>query len=239
MENFKNIKGIIFDYGGTIDSRGNHWSHVIEKAYRDAGFNLDNERFRDAYVVGERTLGKERIILPMDNFLTLLNKKIRIQMQRLIELGELSPEVLGDGSVSRVACLCYEAARECVEEARPTLEALAGKYPLVLVSNFYGNVEEVLRDFDIRRYFNGVIESAVVGVRKPDSRIFRLGVVALGMEPEDVLVVGDSYRKDILPAREIGCKTAWLKGKEWTPDEDLITDDAQIKALDDIVNALA
>ena len=27
------IKGIIFDYGGTIDSRGDHWSEVIWKAY--------------------------------------------------------------------------------------------------------------------------------------------------------------------------------------------------------------
>lgn len=240
MENFdkKNIKGIIFDYGGTIDSRGNHWSHVILKAYRDAGFNLDNDNFRDAYVVGERTLGKERIILPMDNFLTLLNKKIRIEMSRLIELGELSADVLADGSVAKVACLCYEAARGCIEEARPVLERLSAEYPLMLVSNFYGNVEEVLRDFDLRKYFKGVIESAVVGIRKPDPTIFRLGVVALGLDPEEVLVVGDSYKKDILPSREIGCRTAWLKGKGWTPDEDAVTDSAQIGSLSEIEKAL-
>ena len=33
----KDVKGIIFDYGGTIDSRGDHWSEVIWRAYMQAG----------------------------------------------------------------------------------------------------------------------------------------------------------------------------------------------------------
>jgi putative hydrolase of the HAD superfamily len=111
------------------------------------------------------------------------------------------------------------------------LATLAERYPMQLVSNFYGNVDEVLRDFDIRRYFNGIIESAVVGVRKPDARIFLLGCVALGLQPEEVLVVGDSLKKDILPARSIGCQTAWIKGRGWTADEDAATDPAQIPNL--------
>ena len=122
-------------------------------------------------------------------------------------------------------------AASSVNAARPVLEKLSARYPMVLVSNFYGNVEEVLRDFNIRQYFNGIIESAVVGVRKPDARIFMLGVVALGLEPEQVLVVGDSLRKDILPARSIGCQTAWIKGRGWTPEEDAAEDSALIPAL--------
>jgi len=236
MENIdrQQIKGIIFDYGGTIDSRGNHWSHIIEKAYSDAGLSIDHDKFRDAYIIGERTLGRERIILPMDNFLTLLEKKIKIQIARLTELGELDASALSDGTSDRVAHLCYEAARECVNESAQTIEALYQKYPLVLVSNFYGNIEEVLRDFGIRRFFRGIIESAVVGIRKPDPRIFLLGTTVLGLKPEEVLVIGDSLNKDILPAREIGCKTAWLKGKGWTDEEDSITDPAQINGLKEI-----
>ncbi|MGN1252333.1 MAG: HAD family hydrolase, partial [Muribaculaceae bacterium] len=81
------------------------------------------------------------------------------------------------------------------------------------------------------RYFKGVIESAVVGVRKPDPAIFMLGVVALGLKPEEVLVVGDSLRKDILPARSIGCHTAWIKGRGWDAAEDAAADPAQIPGL--------
>ena len=63
----------------------------------------------------------------------------------------------------------------------PVLKELSEKYPLVLVSNFYGNVETVLKDFGIDTYFKEIIESAVVGVSKPDPKIFSLGVEALGL----------------------------------------------------------
>ena len=40
------------------------------------------------------------------------------------------------------------------------------------------------------------------------------------LAPEEVLVVGDSLRKDIEPAESLGCQVLWLKGKGWTDDED-------------------
>jgi putative hydrolase of the HAD superfamily len=227
---FSNIKGIIFDYGGTIDTRGDHWSHVIDAGWHNAGIDVDVETFRTCYVHAERELARERYILPGDNFYVLLLKKMRIELQRLSEFGAISVDEIETKAV-QIAQYCYDFARTCVEEARPVLAQLAEKYPLQLVSNFYGNVDEVLRDFNIRQYFNGVIESAVVGVRKPDARIFMLGCVALGLKPEEVLVVGDSLKKDILPARSIGCQTAWIKGRGWTADEDAATDPAQISGL--------
>lgn len=46
------------------------------------------------------------------------------------------------------------------------LDTLQPKYKLVLVSNFYGNIETILKDFRLE-YFEQIVESAVVGVRKP------------------------------------------------------------------------
>lgn len=235
LTNLPGIKGIIFDYGGTIDSRGVHWSEVIWDGYRDAGIDVDKADFRDAYVYAERELARTRHILPHHNFLDLLRIKMRIELDRLAESGKMAPD--SDGALAEaVAQYCYRAARGCVEEARPVIEELYARYPLVLVSNFYGNVEAVLADFDLRRYFGAIIESAVVGVRKPDPAIFRLGVEALGLAPEEVLVVGDSLRKDILPAESLGCRTAWLKGKGWTADEDAATHPSVIKNLGDLLN---
>lgn len=224
------IKGIIFDYGGTIDSHADHWSHIIYDGWKAAGLNIDKDVFREAYVYAERELARVRHILPGDNFLDLLRKKMRIELGWLAQRGLLEEKNIAPLSEA-IAQYCYRQARRSIEDARPVLEALASRYPMVLVSNFYGNVDEVLRDFDLRKYFNGVIESAVVGVRKPDPRIFMLGVVALGLEPSQVLVVGDSLKKDILPARSIGCHTAWIKGRGWTPDEDAATDPSQIASL--------
>lgn len=233
----ENIKGIIFDYGGTIDSRGDHWSEIIYEGYIRAGLEIDKTTFRDAYVYAERELARVRHILPGDNFKVLMQKKVAIELGWLVNEGYIAADRASE-LIDPIALYCYDHARECIKQARPVLESLAERYPMVLVSNFYGNVDEVLRDFDLRRYFRGVIESAVVGVRKPDPRIFRLGVVALGLEPAQVLVVGDSLRKDILPAETIGCPTAWIKGKGWTPEEDAATHPSQIAGLRSLLDIL-
>ena len=76
----------------------------------------------------------------------------------------------------------------------------------------------VLQEFGLDGLFSQIIESAVVGVRKPDPRIFTLGVEALGLNPSEVIVVGDSIDKDIIPATKAGCQTVWFKGEGWTDD---------------------
>lgn len=229
------IKGIIFDYGGTIDSRGVHWSEVIWRGYNACGVHVTKEDFREAYVYAERELARTRHILPHHNFHDLLAIKMQIELRHLADRGLLTAEQAEENAMP-VADFCYSEARACVEEARPVLEKLSAVYPMVLVSNFYGNVETVLADFDLDRYFRAVIESAVVGVRKPDPRIFELGVEALGLKPQEVLVVGDSYSKDIVPAESIGCRTAWLKGKGWTEAEDAVTHPSIIKNLSEIID---
>lgn len=234
MENIDNIKGIIFDYGGTIDSRGVHWSEVIWDGYQAAGVPVDKPTFREAYVFAERELARTRHILPHHTFADLLLIKMRIELQWLADQSNL-PADAAELWAKPVADYCYDAAKNSIADARPVLDALHERYPMVLVSNFYGNVESVLEDFDLRRYFRSIIESAVVGVRKPDPQIFRLGVDALGLRPEEVLVVGDSYKKDIVPAESLGCHVAWLKGKGWTADEDAQMHPSIIASLSELL----
>lgn len=61
--------------------------------------------------------------------------------------------------------------------------------------------------------------TSLIRHRKPDLQIFRLAVKALDVKAENVVVIGDSYSKDILPAHEIGCHTIWLKGEGWVTEE--------------------
>lgn len=229
-----NIKGVIFDYGGTIDSRGVHWSEVIWDGYKEAGVDVEKDEFRGCYVYAERELARVRHILPEHNFYDLLLIKMQIELGYLVERGLVETGAVHDYA-RRIAQYCYDRARSSVEDARPVLEALYAKYPMVLVSNFYGNVESVLKDFDLLKYFKQIVESAVVGVRKPDPKIFQLGVDALGLKADEVLVVGDSYKKDIVPAESIGCKVLWIKGKGWTDEEDAQMHPNIIKNLSEII----
>lgn len=235
--NTQDIKGIIFDYGGTLDSGGDHWSWIIDGAYRKAGVMIETDAFRSAYVYAERELARVRHILPHHDFADLMGIKIKVELQWLAE-NSLFPADKVEEKAREIAGYCVESARSYVESAKPVLERLHAKYPMVLVSNFYGNIKSVLQQFGIENYFIKVIESAVVGIRKPDPMIFMLGVNALEADPSEVLVVGDSLNKDILPAESIGCKTAWLKGRGWTPEEDEKEHPSRIGSLRDLLPML-
>lgn len=228
------IKGIIFDYGGTLDTGGDHWSHVIRDGWNKAGVAADDALFREAYVYGEQELERTEHILPQHNFYDVLEIKMEIELQYLAGIGHFPPAHVQE-KAKEIAQYCYEVAKANVAKSKEVLQALAKKYPLVLVSNFYGNIESVLKDFGIYECFKTVVESARVGVRKPDSAIFELGVKALGLKPEEVLVVGDSVKNDINPAKQIGCQTLLLEGKGWdnTP---VAHDSVAIKKLDEVLS---
>ena len=249
------IKGIIFDYGGTLDTRGDHWSEVLWQGYEhfgigvaadeevEPGVSIHKQAFRDAYVYGERALAVNPIVTPDFHFEDILREKLILELnflagKELLETGKDDAEKqaklgndsdasseslllsLSDSEIHQIAVdmAHYINAKtlDLLQENKQVLEHLkqAG-YPMVLVSNFYGNINQVLKDAGIDGYFKEVIESAVVGVRKPNPAIFALGVCALDLPASQVLVVGDTYSKDIMPAYKLGCCTLWIKGLQW------------------------
>ena len=223
------IKGVIFDYGGTIDTNGDHWAEVIWEQYLAAETNISKELFREAYVHGERTLAKMPIIEPCDTFKILLEKKIEIQAEYLREKGY----PLSDAQKERISADCYQRVLSTLDTTRNVVSTLSKRYPMVLVTNFYGNMPVVLNEFCLDGYFKEIVESSVVGLRKPDPALFALGVEALGLPAEEILVIGDSYRKDIHPSSTLGCKTVWLKNICWE-EEPIIEGHAPTAIIDDI-----
>ena len=252
------IKGIIFDYGGTLDTRGDHWSEVLWQGYEhfgigvaddeevEPGVSIHKQAFRDAYVYGERALAVNPIVTPDFHFEDILREKLILELnflagKELLETGKDDSEKqaklgnpgkdsdasseslflsLSDSEIHQIAedMARYINAKTLalLKENKLVLEHLKQKgYPMVLVSNFYGNINQVLKDAGIDGYFEDVIESAVVGVRKPNPAIFALGVCALDLPASQVLVVGDTYGKDIIPAHKLGCHTLWIKGLLW------------------------
>ena len=96
--------------------------------------------------------------------------------------------------------------------AAGALRQLAGAgYRIAIVSNtMHGEIEAVLRATELCSVDSevapvvAVIDSHVVGWRKPDRRIFEVALETLGMEPRDCIHVGDSLRDDVLGASEVG-----------------------------------
>lgn len=195
------IKGILIDFGGTIDSDGIHWFDQFRDAYALVA-SVPESLLWDAYVHTERTLGRNPIIGPDYTFCKTLQTKIALQTEYLQLHG------ITITAQDTILDTCYnKVVKHISTVSKPVLERLSVQYPMVLVTNFYGNIHTVLKEFGLDHLFKDVIESAVVGVRKPDPQIFRLGVAALGLEPQETVMIGDSPDKDILPAQSIGCHT--------------------------------
>ena len=90
---------------------------------------------------------------------------------------------------------------------------------LGVVSNSEGRVEQALEAAGLRDYFDVVVDSGVIGIEKPDPRIFQAALQALRVAPEEALYVGDLYEVDFVGAQSAGIE-AVLVGT--TSIEDLV-----------------
>jgi HAD superfamily hydrolase (TIGR01509 family) len=99
-----------------------------------------------------------------------------------------------------------------VPEALPSaLDALRDSgVRVALVSNSEGMLDRLFVELGIRERFDLLLDSGIVGVEKPDPRIFRLALDRFDLPPSSALHVGDVYATDILGARAAGIPHALL-----------------------------
>src|SRR5207247_719352 len=81
----------------------------------------------------------------------------------------------------RVAARFHADAVAVVNRNRPMLQRLARRYRLGVVSNFTGNLRPCLEELELLALFAVTSDSAVLGGAKPDERIFRDTLAALGV----------------------------------------------------------
>ena len=81
---------------------------------------------------------------------------------------------------------------------------LAQGYILGVISNSVGTLEEQLVHLDLARYFQAILDSAIVGIQKPHPGIFKLGLQRAGVESSEAIFVGDTYATDVGGAQLAG-----------------------------------
>ncbi len=95
--------------------------------------------------------------------------------------------------------------KEPVEGLDGTLDELAAKdLSLGVISNSDGRLEWRLSEIGILDRFDFVIDSAIVGISKPDRRIFEDALNRSSLSPEEAVYVGDYYEVDVRGARAAG-----------------------------------
>lgn len=211
----KGIKGIIFDYGGTIDTNGIHWMELIWESYLHHDIPVSLSDFKEIYIFVEKQLEIRKYIAQDYNFYDVLKTKIGIQIRCLcnrfsrdVDESQLLPYS------EDIADECYRYVQDVLKDNKPVIRRLSENYKLGIVSNFYGNIDTVLKDFGLYDYFNVIVDSGLEGIRKPNPEIYRIGIERLGLQSEETIVVGDSFTNDIVPAKTVGCKAIWLNNKD-------------------------
>ena len=139
-----------------------------------------------------------------------------------------------DALAARLADLYFrhKSARiRLFDDVRPTLESLAGKYSLGMISNGNSYPEsfglEELVSFRVYAQDHG-------GIEKPDPRIFRFALAEAGCAPDQLLHVGDSLETDVAGARAVGARSVWLNRDGKKPDAE-VEPDWEIRSLREMV----
>ncbi|MGI9087754.1 MAG: HAD family hydrolase [Chthoniobacterales bacterium] len=224
------IRALLFDMGGTLDGDGGHWLERFLALYRRFGVELPREILRDAFDEAERRSATDETIASA-NFLQMIELHVQWQFTRLGLTNAALARRLVDGFVGPV--------NEAVIANVDLLARLAARgFALGVVSNGCGNVDKLCDDFGYAPFLSLVVDSRRVGIFKPDPAIFQYAAEKMGHAPEVTMMIGDSFERDIVPAKKIGMQTAWLAGNATTSCSDPALVDLRLTRLPDLADAL-
>jgi len=87
--------------------------------------------------------------------------------------------------------------------------------------------------FGISKLFDSITTSEEVQIYKPEEKIFKVALNKAGCQGKESIIVGDSYKKDIVGGKNMGMTTIWIN--KFQPDNiDTEKADFTIKNLKDI-----
>ncbi|MCB0399174.1 MAG: YjjG family noncanonical pyrimidine nucleotidase [Winogradskyella sp.] len=97
------------------------------------------------------------------------------------------------------------------EGALDILNYLRNKYHLHIITNGFEEAQErKMHNANIRSYFKTVTNSEMVGVKKPNPKIFNFALDSAKASPEESVMIGDSLEADIEGAHNIGMETIYF-----------------------------
>jgi HAD superfamily hydrolase (TIGR01549 family) len=221
-QDFLHCRAILFDFGGTLDSDGEHWLDRFYELYEQAGLDLSRTEIKRAFYNADQLCCGDPQVVPM-GLRPLMKHHVHLQFAAM-NLKDLAKE---EAMVDRFCSKTEHALRRNAE----LLKRLKPLYRLGVISNFYGNVASLCREAGLADSLEVVLDSAEIGISKPDPEIFRIALKKLDVVPAQAIFVGDSYERDILPAQQLGVRTIWLKGPNPRIPENAKPADCEISSL--------
>ena len=109
------------------------------------------------------------------------------------------------------------------------LRRLSHSYSIVILSNLWGApffCERIIRKLELSECFQARLYSSEWQLKKPHTAFYRAALKEAGGEPANTMVVGDDWRLDIAPAKELGMESIWLdRGRNLDGSDQLVLQD--------------
>ena len=224
------MRAILFDLGGTLDGEG-HWLDRFIAFYKECGIDLPRESIRRAFDEADQRAA-------VDDKIAASGQREMLELHIGWQLEHLG---LKEKSINQ--CLMERFAAS-IFSAIPTNERLLASlsklgFRIGIVSNGCGNTARLCDEFGYAPHLSVIVDSRLIGWSKPDPAIFHHAIRELGSQAGDVLMVGDSFERDIRPAKSIGMKTAWLESASQRERPDLSLVDFRLRHLADLPSSLS
>ena len=197
------IKALSFDmYRTLIDTKDFHEQAVCEILRREGAPSVDPDGFHKKW---DELYEDVHIEMKPGEFIREGDVAIESLRRTFKEYGIDGDAEAGFDLWTRQ----YEKA-ELYPEVEEVLDALAGEYPMIVVSNVDND------DFGYAMFraknlpFLDIITSETHKSYKPHEKLFKVALSALKCQPEEILHIGDSQRSDVVGAKNMGMCAVWL-----------------------------
>lgn len=197
---------ICFDAGFTLLQPRLTMPNLLARALRANGLTPTEESLQRAWEAADRWFWDE--YHRPDNHTWRSDESIRATWRQyhglmLRELGVDDPE-------HRIADAIIDSQDlpdnwQLYPDVTPALRALEGRgLLLAIISDWSSRLPAILQAHGIVEHFDFVLASGAVGTAKPAPEFYRMALERSGVAPEAAIMIGDSYRADVLGARSVG-----------------------------------
>jgi putative hydrolase of the HAD superfamily len=238
------VRAVLFDFGHTlVDFR--RTQEALHAAYEQIRARVEAVAYME---VPELLDLVERVAGGVDALVTQSYEEGRLEELNQADLLRQSFAAIGfdlpDDVIDHIVQLDHSAYSNSLTVGPDVEAALAGLradgYRMGLVSNISLRADLMRGDLaalGLDRFLDASVFSSEVGIRKPDSRIFREALDRLGTEPGVTVFVGDRLVDDVSGARAVGMRGVQTRQFRQESDPD-IRPDAVIDHLGELAPAL-
>jgi len=217
---YNNMNNILWDFDGTLAYRDGMWSGTFLsllkkydiknipmedewilnkiKPYLNKGFTWHNYEYSHKELFNEKTWYGyyENLFYEILINIGIMGK----------QANEISKNVINE-YMDKTKWYIYDDVIETLEKMN------RNNYRNYILSNHVPKLNKIVENIGLKNYFIKIYSSANIGYEKPNKKIYEYVLKDLGINKNDCIIIGDSYKADIIGGKNIEIKSILVRSE--------------------------